>query len=72
MYKILLVDDEPLMLKLLELYLLPYGFSRISITSGHEAVVYVLKEYVDLIIMDVLLPGKGFLLSKRNDSHTIN
>jgi DNA-binding response OmpR family regulator len=63
------------MLKLLELYLLPYGFSRISITSGHEAVVYVLKEYVDLIIMDVLLPGKdktGFLLSKRNDSHTIN
>lgn len=32
MSKTLLVDDEPLMLKLLELYLIPYGFNCISMT----------------------------------------
>jgi DNA-binding response OmpR family regulator len=58
MYKILLVDDEPLMLKLLELYLLPYGFACISMTSGHEAVGYLEEGYADLIIMDVMMPGK--------------
>lgn len=58
MCKILLVDDEPLMLNLLELYLNPYGFNCVSMTSGYEALVYLQREHVDLIIMDVMLPGK--------------
>lgn len=58
MSEILLVDDEPLMLKLLELYLVPYGFNCVSKTSGHEAVVYLQQKNADLIIMDVMMPGK--------------
>jgi DNA-binding response OmpR family regulator len=43
---------------LLELYLIPYGFNCVSMTSGDEALVYLQEEYVDLIIMDVMMPGK--------------
>lgn len=57
MCKILLVDDEPLMLRLLELYLIPYGYSCVSMPSGDKAIDYLKKEQVDLIIMDIMMPG---------------
>jgi DNA-binding response OmpR family regulator len=58
MPNILLVDDEPLMIKLLELYLEPHEFTCISVSDGLEAINLLKKETVDLVIMDVMMPEK--------------
>lgn len=65
MKKILLVDDETLMLDLLALYLEPAGYACIKSFSGHDAVHLVQKDEPNLIILDVMMPGKnGFEVCK--------
>jgi DNA-binding response OmpR family regulator len=59
MLKILLVDDEPLMLDLLELYLKPRGFTCLKAQSGEEAKSILLRNNPEIIIMDVMMPGKS-------------
>jgi DNA-binding response OmpR family regulator len=56
MKTILLVDDEPLMLDLLALYLSPYGYRCIKSKSGMEAIRILDKEKTDLVILDVMMP----------------
>jgi DNA-binding response OmpR family regulator len=55
--RILLVDDEPEVSQLLTLYLTKEGFRVLSATDGREAVDSVSREKIDLIVLDVLLPG---------------
>lgn len=55
--KILLVDDDPVILKLVERALCEHGFAVICASNGHEAMESAKKETPDLIILDVLLPG---------------
>lgn len=57
MYNILLVDDEALMLNLLGLYLTPQGYMCIKMSGGEEAINYLKEEEVDLILLDVMMPG---------------
>lgn len=54
--KILLVDDEPRMLDLLELYLSPKGYSCIKISSAFDAIHYLESEKADLLLLDVMMP----------------
>lgn len=56
MKTILLVDDEPMMLNLLSLYLAPYGYSCIKSESGIEALTYLHNESIDMVILDVMMP----------------
>lgn len=56
MKTILLVDDEPLMLDLLALYLSPYGYKCIKSNSGMEAINILNKETIDLVILDIMMP----------------
>jgi DNA-binding response OmpR family regulator len=56
MKTILLVDDEPLMLDLLALYLSPYGYKCLKSKSGMEALSILSKEKTDLVILDVMMP----------------
>ncbi|MDT0163567.1 response regulator transcription factor [Bacillus sp. AG4(2022)] len=56
MKKILLVDDEVRMLKLLELYLEPKGYSCLKVSGGYEAIQTLKKEKVDLVLLDVMMP----------------
>lgn len=56
MKTILLVDDEPLMLDLLALYLSPYGYKCLKSKSGMEAISILNKEKIDLVILDVMMP----------------
>lgn len=54
--KILLVDDDPAMLRLLEKYLTDAGYESIQATNGKEALNIVLAEAPAIIITDWAMP----------------
>jgi diguanylate cyclase (GGDEF)-like protein len=56
---ILLVDDEPLNLKLLKRMLEIKGFTTTTALTGAEAMQLLEKTPVDLILLDVIMPGIG-------------
>ncbi|MFO1445139.1 response regulator transcription factor [Bacillus sp. Bva_UNVM-123] len=56
MKTILLVDDEPLMLDLLSLYLTPLGYNCVKLTSALEAITFLEENEVDLVLLDVMMP----------------
>lgn len=55
--KILIVDDEPDVLKLLGERLEKAGYSVIRAREGKEAVELAVKNGPDLIILDIAMPG---------------
>lgn len=57
MRKVLLVDDEKRMLDLLALYLKPNGYMSLKANSGKEAIELLDDELVDLVILDIMMPG---------------
>ena len=60
-YKILICDDEKAIRAALEAILAPEGYEIIITVSGAEAVESYKKEYPDLIILDVSMPGMSGL-----------
>jgi two-component system response regulator VanR len=54
---VLLVDDEPEIIKLMSLYLKQEKFRLLTASSGDEALERVRKEKVDLVVLDVMMPG---------------
>ncbi len=58
---ILLVDDEPGILKILTIQLTHSGFEVLSTTSGEEAVEMVRDKKPDVVLLDVLMPGMSGL-----------
>lgn len=69
--KILIVDDKPENLYLLELILKGSGYNSVSARNGTEALEVIQKNIPDLIITDILMPVMdGFTLCrelKKND-----
>lgn len=59
MSDILIVDDEQRMLDLLSLYLTPHGYQCTTVTSGMEALRQVEKKNYDLVLLDIMMPGKS-------------
>jgi len=55
--KILIVDDERDILKMLDYNLKKEGFRVISASDGEDAIDSALKERPDLIVLDLMLPG---------------
>lgn len=55
--KILLVDDEPLILKGLKYSLEQDGYQTDSAMDGEEALTKFFAGEYDLILLDVMLPG---------------
>ena len=55
--KILLVDDEPLILKGLKYSLEQDGYAIDSAMDGEEALAKFFDDHYDLILLDVMLPG---------------
>ncbi len=63
--KILIVEDDPDIVKLLRYNLEKENFSVRSVRSGEEALKIVKEETPDLIILDLMLPGMdGFEVCK--------
>lgn len=56
MAKLLLVDDEERMLRLLDLFLSPLGHFCMKATSGQEALELIQQKEFDLILLDVMMP----------------
>src|SRR6266478_2549095 len=54
--KILIVDDEPFNVDLLEQELEELGYETISAANGQEALARVAAEAPDLILLDVMMP----------------
>ncbi|MGI6633163.1 MAG: response regulator [Bacillota bacterium] len=55
--RVLIVDDEAEISELLGLYLTKEGYEVITALDGRQALELTGKQKVDLIILDVLLPG---------------
>ncbi|MTQ97069.1 VanR-ABDEGLN family DNA-binding response regulator [Pseudoflavonifractor sp. BIOML-A6] len=69
---ILVVDDEPEIADLVEVYLKSEGFTVFKCGTGTEALACVRRERLDLAILDVMLPDiSGFTLCGeiRKDFH---
>src|SRR5262245_63099769 len=54
--KILIVDDEPRNVRLMEALLLPRGYTVIKASNGAEALQQVRQERPDLVLLDVMMP----------------
>lgn len=74
--KILIVDDEPFNVDILEQELADLGYTTFSAASGQEALAKVAAENPDLILLDVMMPGMdGFtvcrLLKEKKETQLI-
>ncbi len=56
-FRVLAVDDSPLMRTFLRNKLEPYGIAPEFASSGEEALFKISKQHFDLIFLDVMLPG---------------
>jgi len=54
--KILIVEDNPRNMRLLEMTLRGKGYNLLKATDGEEALDMAMREQPDLIIMDIQLP----------------
>ncbi|MDO8535638.1 MAG: response regulator [Candidatus Omnitrophota bacterium] len=57
--KILVIDDEGDLLKLARTRLEASGYKVLTLDSGDRAVEYVRSEKPDLILLDIVMPGKN-------------
>jgi len=55
--RVLLVEDNPLNLKLVRDVLLHAGFDVVEARTGEDGIVRALEDRPDLILMDLQLPG---------------
>jgi len=70
--KVLLVDDDEKLRKLLVEYLVGYDFQVVTLADGEAVLKTIKKEEPEIIILDVMLPGKDgleVLKEVRMESH---
>ena len=64
--KILVVDDDPTMVKLINVNLKLNNYSVVEATSGEQALDVLAAETFDLIVLDIMMPGvDGWEVLKR-------
>jgi DNA-binding response OmpR family regulator len=64
--KILVVDDDPTMVKLINVNLKLNNYSVVEATSGEQALDVVDAEGLDLVVLDIMMPGvDGWEVLKR-------
>jgi two-component system alkaline phosphatase synthesis response regulator PhoP len=57
--KILIADDEPDILEIIQFNLQAEGYKVITAKNGDEAIEQAKKHQPDLIILDIMMPGKN-------------
>ena len=63
--RILVVDDVPENVRLLEAVLEAQGYDVVSATDGHAALDLAVSARPDLVLLDVMMPQPDGLASKR-------
>ena len=62
---ILLIEDETAIAEIVVDYLLREGFKCLHQTSGSNCVEIIKQQHIDLVLLDVMLPGEdGFEICK--------
>jgi DNA-binding response OmpR family regulator len=59
----LVVDDEPSLVRVIEGYLTKDGFDVRTAGDGETAIALARESEPDLVVLDLGLPGNGFLRS---------
>jgi len=57
-WTILVVDDEPALLRLMEFMLRREGYTLLTATNGDEAIEVIYERRPDLIILDIMMPKR--------------
>ena len=57
-WKVLIADDEPDILEILQFHLLREGYQVITASDGNEAVAKAQAARPDLVVLDIMMPGK--------------
>ena len=57
MSKILVIDDEPGIIKLISAYLKPEGYEVLTASDGESGLKAARAFKPDLILLDIMLPG---------------
>jgi DNA-binding response OmpR family regulator len=55
--RVLLVDDDPAILRLLEVNFRLEGFETVTAGRGEEALAAATEQHPDAIVLDIMLPG---------------
>lgn len=63
--KILVVDDDPIMHRVLKHYLADKGYETLSATSGGQAIEVAAREVPSLVLLDVGMPDMSGLAALR-------
>ena len=64
--RVLVVDDQPANIRLLEAILAPRGYDVATATSGEEALETISQTPVDLVLLDIVMPGlDGYEVCRR-------
>jgi DNA-binding response OmpR family regulator len=69
---ILIIDDEPTLVEILELYLRREGYHVLTATNGQEALTLIEAQHPDLLVLDLMLPGVSGLDVLRQVRSTSN
>lgn len=54
---VLVVDDDPRLLQIIEMYLRLEGYDVTTAENGEEALVRLTQQPVALVILDIMMPG---------------
>lgn len=66
MFKILIAEDDRELQLLFDRVLTKNGYSTVCVANGREALEVIAREYVDLIISDIMMPEvDGYELTRR-------
>lgn len=65
--KILVVDDDPQALMLMEAMLTPHGYDVVLVNDDKQAIQTARKENPNLILLDIMMPGRldGYTIVKK-------
>ena len=55
-YRILVVDDEPMLVRLMEFILTKQGHTMLVATNGEEALAKIKSEKPHLVLLDIMMP----------------
>ena len=73
---ILIIDDDPTLVKMVESFLTAHGYAVMSASGGEEGLERIKAVRPDLIILDILMPGMNgytfvFEFKKIADTNTV-
>ncbi len=64
-HKVLVVDDEPFMIRLIEIVLERDGYQMLKAVNGREAVEVASREHPSVVVMDAMMPKMDGLTALR-------